>query len=202
LGRPARGSPRSPDPKEMPTRAFSSPDSRYEGTWFKSKLEARWAVFFDSFNMKWKYESRGFFLKKSNLYYLPDFYLPDLDVWWEVKPDEPGEVEQEKCSDLCEQTKSRVFVAFGDIPFPHPGDGISAYCWMYHLCNEQIKGAGTIGWDSSYWWCLCNSCLKAGIEYEGRAARICRHDEDDKGYNYDSYILLTAYRNARIAFRD
>lgn len=63
----------------------------YKGYKFRSRLEARWAVFFDALDIEWQYETEGFELGKG-LYYLPDFYLPDLlgkKAWIEVKPDIP-----------------------------------------------------------------------------------------------------------------
>lgn len=52
----------------------------YKGQKFRSRLEARWAVFFDALSIKWQwqYEPEGFKLP-SGACYLPDFYLyPDL----------------------------------------------------------------------------------------------------------------------------
>ena len=56
----------------------------YKGYRFRSRLEARWAVFFDSAGIKWQYEHEGFQLSSGERY-LPDFYLPELDVFAEVK---------------------------------------------------------------------------------------------------------------------
>lgn len=57
----------------------------YNGYRFRSRLEARWAVFFDECNVKWEYEPEGFELKDGTRY-LPDFYLTDLDAYVEIKP--------------------------------------------------------------------------------------------------------------------
>lgn len=56
----------------------------YNGYKFRSRLEARWAVFFDSLGIRYEYEPEGFVLSDGT-YYLPDFYLPDFDMWVEVK---------------------------------------------------------------------------------------------------------------------
>lgn len=56
----------------------------YAGCRFRSRLEARWAVFFDSMGIRWEYEPQGFILSHGR-YYLPDFYLPDCASWVEVK---------------------------------------------------------------------------------------------------------------------
>lgn len=62
----------------------------YNGYRFRSRLEARWAVFFDACGIKYQYEPEGFELDDGT-YYLPDFYLPDVGgrahggLWVEVK---------------------------------------------------------------------------------------------------------------------
>lgn len=68
-------------------------ETEYKGYKFRSRLEARWAVFFDACGVKWEYEPEGFDLG-DGLYYLPDFLLHDVlfrngktlcDLWVEVK---------------------------------------------------------------------------------------------------------------------
>lgn len=56
----------------------------YNGYKFRSRLEARWAVFFDAMGIEYEYEPEGFY-GSSGLYYLPDFYLSNLNVYVEVK---------------------------------------------------------------------------------------------------------------------
>ncbi|MFZ1008643.1 MAG: hypothetical protein WAN65_17515 [Candidatus Sulfotelmatobacter sp.] len=65
-------------------------ETAYAGCKFRSRLEARWAVFFDALPIKWRYEPEGFELP-SGARYLPDFYLPQFNVWAEVKPFIPTE---------------------------------------------------------------------------------------------------------------
>ena len=60
-------------------------ETKYKGYLFRSRLEARWAVFLDSFNEEWKYEIEGYELQSGR--YLPDFWLPRLDCWLEIKGD-------------------------------------------------------------------------------------------------------------------
>lgn len=56
----------------------------YNGYKFRSRLEARWAVFFDALCIKYIYEPDGFELPNGERY-LPDFYLPKFDYYAEVK---------------------------------------------------------------------------------------------------------------------
>lgn len=56
----------------------------YGGYRFRSRLEARWAVFFDTLKISYEYEPEGFNLG-NGICYLPDFYLPDYNLYIEIK---------------------------------------------------------------------------------------------------------------------
>ncbi len=60
-------------------------ETKYNGYRFRSRLEARWAVFFSTAQISYEYELEGFSLP-SGTAYLPDFYLPEFDVYVEIKP--------------------------------------------------------------------------------------------------------------------
>jgi hypothetical protein len=63
----------------------------YSGYRFRSRLEARWAVFFDALGIRWEYEKEGYDL--DGLYYLPDFWLPEQQYWVEIKGKRASEEE-------------------------------------------------------------------------------------------------------------
>jgi hypothetical protein len=63
-------------------------ETRYGGHRFRSRLEARWAVFFDSLGVRWEYEPQGYLVGPSRRPYLPDFWLPKEGLWVEVKGSE------------------------------------------------------------------------------------------------------------------
>lgn len=60
-------------------------DTIYDGHKFRSRLEARWAVFFNEIGCKYEYELEGFELSDGTRY-LPDFYLPEHSLYIEIKP--------------------------------------------------------------------------------------------------------------------
>lgn len=68
-------------------------ETEYNGYLFRSKLEAQWAVVFDSLGIRYEYEPEGFELEDGTRY-LPDFYFPDQYTYGEVKPDRPGALEE------------------------------------------------------------------------------------------------------------
>lgn len=60
-------------------------DTVWKNYRFRSRLEARWAVFFDELCIKFEYEPQGFELRDGTKY-LPDFYLPNQNTYVEIKP--------------------------------------------------------------------------------------------------------------------
>lgn len=59
-------------------------ETSYAGCRFRSRLEARWAVLFDALEIRWEFEPQGFEII-DQWRWLPDFFLPDLKIWVEVK---------------------------------------------------------------------------------------------------------------------
>lgn len=59
-------------------------EANYAGITFRSRLEARWAMFLEGIGVKWQYEPQQIRLKDKTA--IPDFWLQSLSVWMEVKP--------------------------------------------------------------------------------------------------------------------
>jgi hypothetical protein len=98
----------------------------YNGYRFRSRLEARWAVFFDALGAKYEYEPEGFYITKSygdhSGMYLPDFYLPDFDVYAEVKgSDEQLKIDSAKIGDAIDYKNTPMsqkgLILLGPIPY-------------------------------------------------------------------------------------
>lgn len=80
----------------------------FDGYRFRSRLEARWAVFFKNAGIPYNYELEGFDLG-GGVKYLPDFYLPNFDLHVEVKPNRDLSLAEIKklalfASDGCKDT--------------------------------------------------------------------------------------------------
>lgn len=71
------------------------------GCRFRSRLEARWATIFENMALEWHYEHEGYETEYG--WYLPDFWLPEINSFFEIKPDFPGpkSVESKKLLSLC-----------------------------------------------------------------------------------------------------
>ena len=61
----------------------------------RSRVEAKWAIYFDAMGFSWEYELEGYEL--DGIRYLPDFWLPQISMWAEVKAGPFTETEREKC---------------------------------------------------------------------------------------------------------
>lgn len=59
-------------------------ETLYNGYRFRSRLEARWAVFFDTLGIRYLYEYEGY-VGANGVGYLPDFFFPDYNIYVEVK---------------------------------------------------------------------------------------------------------------------
>ena len=67
--------------------SFRPIETFYHGILYRSRLEARWAVFLRELGITTEYEKEGFHLHDGGLY-LPDFWLPQVRMWGEVKPND------------------------------------------------------------------------------------------------------------------
>lgn len=86
-------------------------ETSYKGYRFRSRLEARWAVFLDDLKIPWEYEREGFSLPSGP--YLPDFWLPVQKVWLEIKPGHPDAQERAKAAELVEMVRQDAAILCG-----------------------------------------------------------------------------------------
>lgn len=75
----------------------------FDGHVFKSRDEARWAVFCKTFGVPYEYEPQGFKLSDGSCY-SPDFWFPSMRFWGECKPTHFYPDEETKCRLLANQT--------------------------------------------------------------------------------------------------
>lgn len=140
----------------------------HNGYRFRSRLEARWAVFFDTLGIEYQYEPEGYELSNGE-WYLPDFYLPQHDLWIEIKGDWPTDAEKLKAKLLCEGTMKSVAI-------------FAKECWYvpacaFFMCYEEDKEAHDVSyWDDHYEWAYTGV---GSINMGWRAWGIVRqHGED------------------------
>jgi hypothetical protein len=176
-------------------------ETHYAGCRFRSRLEARWAVFFDVLGIRWEYEPQGYVLPSGP--YLPDFQLFGLGgdgcrcgatfIWFEVKPPTGASDYDKRWTELAESTGLPLIVAFG---MPRPdGDMICSDDYGTNWMDLFEADGG----DNNRAFCTCAVCGKLGITYEGRSGRVCAHGADDHGTSANDERILSAYRAARSA---
>ncbi len=174
----------------------------YNGYRFRSRLEARWAVFFDALRIPWEYEKEGFDLGEVGKY-LPDFWLPTVGlrgcdtpgIWIEIKGAKPTDEEQNKCSVLAEGTEHPA-ILFWDLPCSHnerDPDNDGGYQFEfepgYHECM----------WDNYMIFVCCadENCGCVKIDYPESSYMYCPKCGGTASDRTSR--LLTAYTAARSA---
>lgn len=84
-------------------------ETRFNGILYRSRTEARWAMYLTELGHDFIYEHEGF---KTDLgWYLPDFYLTKHNTYLEVKGTDFTELERNKCIEL---SKNDNFVVLLD----------------------------------------------------------------------------------------
>jgi hypothetical protein len=168
-------------------------------------LEARWAVFFDALGVSWRYELEGFGLRPmpASLHrqwakhgwtpcadpgesctcfehrgaYLPDFWLPSINTWFEAKGEQVGDgdgARLQRFDTMCSSRRQRFILAVGSLPDPAE----PSYPYPPYPPRPENEGHGLFrGYyrDSEYAWTLCGTCQKPDITWEGRPDRVRCH---------------------------
>lgn len=97
---------------------IKSLNTRHNGYNFRSRLEARWAVFFDEMGWDYLYEPQGYALANGDAY-LPDFYLPDFVTFLEVKFEVLGDFDLNRAIGLVEATQIPLVILDRDPSLKH-----------------------------------------------------------------------------------
>jgi hypothetical protein len=126
----------------------------YNGFRFRSRLEARWAVFFDALGVKHEYEREGYKLPSGH--YLPDFWLPNYKCWVEIKGQEPTPAELKRAEELRDATTFPVCVFSGP---PEAGE-----CGLCYACDTTDSSGGLSEWPETA-WAICKVCGQPGLTW-------------------------------------
>lgn len=91
-------------------------ETKYKGYRFRSRLEARWAVFFDALGIDYRYEEQGYEVRLDDAVFrwLPDFYLPDHRCHVEVKGGSVGANDAHKMGWLLDYGSPLPYFCDGD----------------------------------------------------------------------------------------
>lgn len=167
----------------------------YNGYRFRSRLEARWAVFFDELGIEYEYEPEGFDLGEAG-YYLPDFWLPEQKYWIEIKGKYPTNDDVIKVASFSQQNDNPIALFWSQIDPDHCANSMAFwkdkngvfhsqewYAWHYcNHCHHYNLLPVVVNGEYSWWLCPCR--------------------KDKMSANkmlYDASSLLSAYTAARQA---
>lgn len=114
---------------------FKAIETRYDGYKFRSRLEARWATFFNELDIEYHYEPEGYVLNGEP--YLPDFWIPEWECFIEIKGQMPTIQEHEKARLLALYTQKEVAVIYGNIGFPNGSHNHSIYTFYPSTLTEN-----------------------------------------------------------------
>lgn len=102
------------DPSNVRPKRVVSVQTEYMQTQFKSLNEHRFARLLDYLKLKWYYELLSVHWRDRIKSYTPDFWIPAIQLYVEVKGKEPSDDEIAKASYLCEFTQQDVAILYGD----------------------------------------------------------------------------------------
>lgn len=175
-------------------------ETHYNGYRFRSRLEARWAVFFDAFGVKYLYEYEGYSLPPyewswggerpadvsdeeeaklradaaTELFYLPDFWLPERQFFVEVKGRMSSQ-DLDKAMRLGNH-KARFVIIAQDFDEKAeviiPRDRQRNLADMRWLSFGECPLCGSLGWVDG---CPCDSCVSGPYHYF--TCTTCMHDK-------------------------
>lgn len=187
------------------------------GRRFRSRLEARYAVFLTTLGLRWEYEPEGFKLPSG--WYLPDFCLPDVPdmnghkgIWIEIKPWRAGACHwgcrgvdphldpwaDARLREFEELHPGAFFISHG---LPEPSgmwsDRFSE--WNHPYITGDWDQPGILDSPRDPWfWCVCSCGKTAGAQYEGREERIeCDCSANRRNPDVSVFAAAVAAHSAR-----
>lgn len=166
------------NPLYAPKRAL------WNGFCFRSRLEARWAIFLEYLQIDYLYEPKTFRLPNGHKY-TPDFYLPSRRVWFEIKPTYPTELERERAQLLSSMPSvkgHRILLIYGSVQPPFVKkfyEGAKAIEFFPN--GEQMEPMA---------WTQCETCKAFDL---GLRCRPPCHPEANKGSVTPSLRLQMAF---------
>ena len=163
-------------------------ETHYNGYRFRSRLEARWAVFFDAVGIPYVYEPQGFVLSDGTCY-LPDFYLPWFDAYVEIKSkfiylDEKKEAERKLEMLFCSDNIECVTMLFIGDPLDQD---------MNVFCNYTDSEGGGTTWFSGRF--VEGAWYYNDKDIPGHLNEIA----DEYGYS-KHYILFNCFSDSKMRY--
>jgi hypothetical protein len=146
----------------------------YGGIEYRSILESKYAILFDLLGWTAHYEPERFVLAPQ-LWYTPDFWVDDLQVYLEIKPVRPDldDLALRKCAALSKQTGKIVHLLYGNV-------ATFNILTFVHLREGQVSGmkAGGYHGDTTQ-WCTCRGRIALRMCTCSRNILTHEHPDDE-----------------------
>jgi len=129
---------------------------------FRSTLEARWAVFFDCLGIEYHYEPDHYEVETGGrtIQYKPDFFLPGLKKYIEIKPTKPYHLENVKAAGWTKHIGDIVLLFNLNPPTDDLENG-----WLYRYDEDYHNQTPTI--DDDICWGECPKCYQIDLNEFG-----------------------------------
>lgn len=175
----------------------------YKDYHFRSRLEARWAVFFDALGVKYEYEPEGFNLD-NGMSYLPDFLIHDVitrypggepqNIYVEVKG-VPNATDAEK---IAEFAKYYPVWVVGDIPDPEDYI-LSCAEQRRNYCDKVINGEYSFDHNCAFCpYCYGmidgDSCFEFSLAFDDGKLSFHGADSNYEYGRYDEEIVCALFK--------
>lgn len=156
----------------------------FRGYKFRSKLEAKWAVFFDSLNIAFEYEPEAFVCDDGSQY-TPDFFLPNCTLRYGLKRGVYLEIKRIGWADTLEEQflyTDRISSSFKTgLPLllftGDPFDSVTDECKEDNL---ELSPS----WDNYMMMFLCDACGHLKFEFsEGNYMECPMCDTGNRDHN-------------------
>jgi hypothetical protein len=152
----------------------------YKGHRFRSRLEARWAVFFDALGLAWEYEPEGFELP-GGVRYLPDFRLTAgaVRVYVEIKP--PVAMAKHERDRIALFARAVLDGADDGGLLVFQGDPFAANCFMFCKFGGEDK-VGPLSFEEyANLWVNWSKKDAVGVAHAAAGARGARFEHGESG---------------------
>lgn len=157
-------------------------ETTYAGIDFRSRLEARWAAFFDRIGWTWTYEPFD------GDYYIPDFLIDgDRPMLVEVRPAVTRAEYEAQISTVKVPDWEGDVLILGASPFPRMRSGWALPAGLLGEWPDLLEVAPEAGQNPRWWgnaeWRCCLFCGAVAVmhEIQSYACRPCGHHDGD-GY--------------------
>lgn len=173
-------------------------ETKYKGCRFRSRLEARYAVLFDALGMEWNYEPEGFELEHYGRY-LPDFYLPQIDMWAEVKA-KPFDINERNKAFALSSGTNKPVIQLTSMPEPQ----YFAFADVKIAIGSRMKGYEDFYFADDFvnWYLSVNNFEKTESSLQDALAWDVRYYQNKYGKPHPSHFKngLMVYPGERFVF--